>query len=175
MVFLSRECGVRADSINQLEDLIVVAMEESQQEEVQRRCQRRSEHEGKRDMHRVDVVFRIQGVVPFLVGSIQHQLRRKWSRSDKRPTRMNRRHQNENLFVLIGQQEGMRNASDQAGCQVASLVGDEEVDVINRVESRDSLAINLGSERHLQTRKLDEIDVEILGALRIQSLKKFLC
>lgn len=70
VIFLSRERCVGTNGVDELEHLIVVAMEEPKEKEVQRGGQRRREHEGQRDVHWIEIVLGVERLVPLHVCAV---------------------------------------------------------------------------------------------------------
>jgi hypothetical protein len=126
-------------------------VQEPQQQEVERGGESRSEKEGKRHVHWVEIVLGVKCVVPLLVSAVEDELSRERRRFDEGTHWVHGGYKDGDLMIGVGEKERMGDTADEVTGELTTLVGHKQVDMVHAEQTEDTFVIDFCMERHLQS------------------------
>eukprot|EP00760_Papus_ankaliazontas_P009213 PhM_4_TR13981/c0_g1_i1/m.81555 len=151
------ELHISADATGEAVHVVVVAVEEAQQQYVQRARERWREHERQRDVDGVQIVSRVEVRVPTDVAAVDDELCAERCRHDGWAHDRERRDKDRHSLVGVAQQDRMGHALQQTVDKWLAKVAHKKVGVVHAVELEMPVTIDLGAEAELESRELHEV------------------
>ena len=161
-LLLVRQLHICADRAGDAEHIVVLAVEEAHRHEVDRRGERRREQEGGRDVHSVEVVARVEPLVPVVVAAVDDDLRRIGGRDDRRAGNAERGDKDRNRVVDVGQDKAVGKSLQELRDAAGPNVANEQMGVVEREDAHNAICVEAGAEAELEAGQQNEVNGERL-------------